>query len=236
VTSSRRRTSSTATRSPAQQENHHRPERDEEVKDFLKVWSWFGFLLVPVMVWWASRAGVYFSSPELLILLGLFALGLYLQAAPLVSTLVRDPTAAARALTKLAVAVGGRKRAWRAAEWAADLATGGDPGSPPSTRARMRHSAGLVVAAVRWRVGDLLRRLGRMLDWTLAEPRTEVLVVVATLCTAGYFWRTQGLAGLMSNFENVLATAVLTSGPALWLRKHRAVPPARRGKREATRR
>jgi hypothetical protein len=142
--------------------------------------------------------------------------------------LLFHPAMMAPALSKLAVAIGGRKRAWRSEEWAA--------GSPPGKWARIRHSAGLVVAAVRWRVGDLLHLLGRLLDWTLAEPRTEVLIVVATVCGAAYFWRTQGLAGLMGNFENVLATAVLTSGPGLWLRKHRGVPPARRRKREVARR
>jgi hypothetical protein len=153
----------------------------------------------------------------------------------LVGKLFPDPTMLAPALTKLAVVIGGRKRAWRADEWAGDLATGSDPAHPPGTWARIRHSADLVRAAVRWRVGDLLNLMGRILDWTLAEPRTEVFIMVATLCSAAYFWRTLGLAGLMANFENVLATAVLTSG-LLWLRKYRHVPPARRRKRKATRR
>jgi hypothetical protein len=213
------------------------PRLKRTVRLYDEFHTWVGDMLG------AAAAGVAASSwshgppgPLGAGLLGVFVLILVASAYDALYALLSHPTMMAHALTKLAVVIGGRKRAWRGDEWAGDLATGSDPGSPPGKWARMRYGACLVVAAVCMRAGDLLRLLGRMLDWTLAEPRTEVLVGVATLCTAGYFWRTGGLAGVMSNFENVLATAVLTSGPALWLRKHRAVPPARRRKREATRR
>jgi hypothetical protein len=133
-----------------------------------------------------------------------------------------------RMLINAAVHIAGRKREWRAEEWMAD--------SPPGAQAFLRHAAGLLIAAIRFRVTDTFRTTERVLDWTLAEPRTEILIAVATLCSAGYFLRTAGVSGLMSNADNVLATAALTCGPAYWLRKARGVPPKTGRRRRNARR
>jgi hypothetical protein len=92
-----------------------------------------------------------------------------------------------------------------------------------------------VLAAIRLRVKDHARVLDRLLNWSLAKPRTEVLVTVATLCSAGYFLRALRFAGLMGNFEKVLATAALIACPAMWLREARNVPPAHRRRHTASR-
>jgi hypothetical protein len=77
----------------------------------------------------------------------------------------------------------------------------------------------------------LPKHSGRVLDRTVAAPRPEILVTLATLWSAGYFLHAGGLAGLMTNFDNVLATAALTYGPVVWPRKVRGVPSVRRRKR-----
>lgn len=133
----------------------------------------------------------------------------------------------ARALTATAVWIGGRSRAWRSQEFRADL-IGYDGSRPcPSVWAQLRHSTGLVRAALVLRAGDFARPFARLLDWALAKPRAEWIITGLTLLSAIYFLRTGGFTGLMENLQNV-GTVTLLIGPALWLRKSRDVQPARR--------
>jgi hypothetical protein len=157
-------------------------------------------------------------------LVGSLAVNLALSLA---AALVEHPLVAPRALTRLAVFIGGRKRAWQGEELVADLAVGSALGNPPNTPAQLRYATGLVAAAIRLRARDLAQPLFRVLDWTLTEPRTEILVALTTLCSAGYFLFTSGFVGLMANFDNVLAIATIMVVPALWLRRVRGVPPKR---------
>jgi hypothetical protein len=134
----------------------------------------------------------------------------------------------AHGLAMTAIFIGGRSRAWRSREYLANLA-GYDtrPGPPPW--GQIRHAAGLIRGALVMRAGDLARLLVRLLDWTLAMPRTEWLVATLTLLSAIYFLRAGGFSGFMHSLGNVLAVALLI-GPAVWLRRTRDVPPAQRRK------
>ncbi|WP_141580173.1 hypothetical protein [Actinomadura sp. WMMA1423] len=133
-------------------------------------------------------------------------------------------------LTVLAASLGGRTRTWRAEEFRADL-TRSETDSAPTSRGQLRYAIGLVYATLRMRARDLtqpLRRyLLRVLDWTLAQPRTEWIVTWLTLAATAYFWRTKHFDGLMEQLQNV-ATVAAIYGPALWLRKRRNISPVRR--------
>jgi hypothetical protein len=148
-------------------------------------------------------------------------------ASNLATALMQHPLLAPQALTSLAVFIGGHKRTWQGEELAADLAVGSALGHSPNTPAQLRYATGLVAAAIRLRARDLVQALVRVLDWTLAEPRTEILVALTTLCSAGYFLFSSGFVGLMANFDNVLAIATIMAVPALWLRRARGVLPER---------
>lgn len=131
----------------------------------------------------------------------------------------------ARRLTGLAVAVGGGKRAWRAEEFLADLSRGATGGDVPAGWAQLRHASGLILGALRLRVRDACKPLLRLLDWSLAKPRTERIVTVLTILAAIYFWWISGFTELMDQLVNVAAVASVIA-PALWLRKERGIPPA----------
>jgi CRP-like cAMP-binding protein len=139
----------------------------------------------------------------------------------------------ARRLTGLAVAVGGEKRAWRAEEFLADLARGTIGGDAPVGWAQLRHASGLIFGALRLRVRDACKPLMRLLDWSLAKPRTERIVAVLTILTAVYFWWASGFAELMNQLVNV-AVVASTIAPALWLRRERGIPPALKRDKKST--
>ena len=131
----------------------------------------------------------------------------------------------ARRLTGLAVAVGGNKRAWHAEEFLADLSRGATDGDEPAGRAQLRYASGLILGALRLRIRDACKPLQRLLDWSLAKPRTERIVTALTIFTVIYFWWTSGFTGLMDQLVNVAVVASIIA-PALWLRKERGIPSA----------
>lgn len=112
----------------------------------------------------------------------------------------------ARRLTGLAVAIGGGKRAWRAEEFLADLSRGVTGRDVPPGWAQLRHATGPILAALRLRVRDTRKPLLRLLDWSLAKPRTEQIVTTLATSTAIYYWWTSGVTGLMDQLVNVLGT------------------------------
>jgi hypothetical protein len=131
----------------------------------------------------------------------------------------------ARRLAGLAVVIGGRSRAWRAEEFRADLIRSAGAGTSPRAWRQVRHAGGLVRGAVIMRGRDLCKPLWRLLDWTLAKPRTETLSAVAAIAAAAYFLAATGPSGLLGNLENVVAAGVLLYGPGRWLRAQRGIPP-----------
>jgi hypothetical protein len=84
-----------------------------------------------------------------------------------------------------------------------------------------------VATVIRLRARDLAQAVLRVVDWTLAEPGTEILITVATLGSAVCFSLTQ-VRRLMSNFENVLATGLLTATPRSGFASSRRAPACRR--------
>lgn len=72
---------------------------------------------------------------------------------------------------------------------------------------------------------DLARFLGRILDWFLAEPRTEFLIGAVGIGAGIYYYQVGGAAYLMTQLANVFAACLLTAGAGLGLRKLRNVPP-----------
>ena len=127
-------------------------------------------------------------------------------------------------LVSLAGLVGGRRRAWRTAEFRAFLVPL-DGGGPSGWR-QIRYGAGFVRAALVMRLRDLGRMLLWSLDWMLAKPRAERLAAFGAVMTAWYLFVTSGLAGLVGGLDNVLAAFGLCYGSGRYLRQSRGVPPA----------
>jgi hypothetical protein len=90
----------------------------------------------------------------------------------------------------------------------------------------IRYAGGLVRASALMRARDLRDPLLRVLDWTLAKPRTEAITAMGAIATAAYFLAAGGLSGLILNLQIVGAAGALIYGPGLWLRNYRRVPPA----------
>ncbi|RCG19132.1 hypothetical protein DQ384_38290 [Sphaerisporangium album] len=126
-------------------------------------------------------------------------------------------------LATLAVAIAGCHRAWRIEEFLADLlrldATGLDRSG---TLIRLRHAAGLLVAAIRFRIRDLARPAMKLLDWLLVSPRTEWLIAAVTLLTCRYYYgQGRGWDGVMDSAEKIGAIAGSVASVLLWLRHRR---------------
>ncbi|RCG16918.1 hypothetical protein DQ384_39940 [Sphaerisporangium album] len=127
-------------------------------------------------------------------------------------------------LATLAVAIAGRHRAWRIEEFLADLlrpdATTGR--ARPGASARLRHAAGLLVAAIRFRIRDLAQPAVKLGDWFLESPRTEWLIAVITLlCGRYYYGQGRGWDGMMDSAEKIVAIAGSVASVLLWLRHRR---------------
>jgi hypothetical protein len=122
-----------------------------------------------------------------------------------------QPNGLAWYLTRCALKVAGRRRSRLGAEWRSDLYD--TDGRPIPVLRQLRHVAGYMIAAVRYRlVNDLGDALGRLLDAILvSRTRTRAVVVpLLAIPVAMVFFR-QGLYGLIAN-----AGSLGVLGGGLW--------------------
>jgi hypothetical protein len=136
-------------------------------------------------------------------------------------------------ITRLALIIAGARRAHYLHEaWKADL-FGGD-GTPPTTWRQLRHAAGYILAAVRFRlVNDLGTAAGRPLDAVLASRAWTAVVSMAIMAVQiGAILRLDGLSGLLANADKPAALATALWLGIRWLRKWRGVRPQKRARRD----
>lgn len=172
---------------------------------------------------WVLGIGIWFLATSGLCVLAIFLNRWFLHAMDAGYKGMMRPVA--HGLTRLAIAIGGRARSWRAEEFLSDL-TRPAKGQPTlSGWAQARYSCGLVRAAIILRIGDLGAPLLRLLDWSLAKPRTEKMAAFATLAVAGYLWVSKGFGAVVTNLENIASAGGLVYGPGRWLRDHRSIKP-----------
>jgi hypothetical protein len=149
---------------------------------------------------------------------------------------IADSQAAIRGLprqvTGLALLIAGHRRAHLRDAWKSDLLN--EDGTPVPMPRQMRHVAGYVVAAIRYRlVNDLGYVLGRLLDAILiSRRRTRAMVVPISVSQVVMVFAHQGLYGLVTNVEQFAALGGILCAAVLGARAWRGVQPPKRAKRE----
>ena len=120
-------------------------------------------------------------------------------------------------VASIAAWLGGKSRAWRGDEWAADLAQSPHP---------IRYSLGLIRGALRMRLHSVAGLSGRGLRWVLvSEWRTWVPL---TTVTAGAAFENAASQGPWSAAFMVLTGAPALYGGVVLLRKFLQVKPQQR--------
>lgn len=135
--------------------------------------------------------------------------------------------AAVRTLTGLAMVIGGSQRIWRSEEFFADMAIGNDPATGLGSQARLEYSAGLVIAAFRFRGRDLARLIGRTFDFAISWPFGELLVGIVAFVTARYYADQRGLDGLMDHAHDFIVIVGAACGLLKYARWQRSIRPCR---------
>jgi hypothetical protein len=144
---------------------------------------------------------------------------------------LRASAALSQPTTSLALLIAGRRRSRLRDEWKSDL-TGPD-GEPVPPWLQLRHVAGYMIAALRYRmVNDLGDALGRVLDAILASRvRTAVVAFTLVAIQAGAILRLRGLSGLLAGADQPAALAGALALAIRWLRNCRGVRPTKRARR-----
>ncbi|MFE4658157.1 hypothetical protein ACFRFJ_15920 [Streptomyces hydrogenans] len=130
-------------------------------------------------------------------------------------------------LTSLALALAGRRREESQVQWRDQLEGAPEDGIIVTPAMRVRYSLGFVVAALHYRLSDIVAPGWRMVDWLLAtHSRTNSFVALAVGGQAIYITWAHGLDILLTEGSAwLLATGAGIVGVAVWLRKNRGIEP-----------
>jgi hypothetical protein len=133
-------------------------------------------------------------------------------------------------LAELAVLLAGRRRDYVAEAWGSDLARPRDPADGPDMPAwrRVAYAAGLIKAAVRYRIGDVADAVPwwRLADVVLASRLWSRLVLTGPCAVAvAAIIHDEGFYGLVSNADNLVAIGTVSVTLIYGGRKARKVTP-----------
>jgi len=139
----------------------------------------------------------------------------------------RLATSSARRLTGMAVLLAGRRRACLGEEWRSHLS--GEPGRGMSGRRQEKDALGFVVAAVRCRVQDTADLAWRPVDAILRSRTLSNLTAwLPTLAAIQLVFRRDGVYGLVTDAENLIALGGVLHGAIRAGRWWRGVKPPKR--------
>jgi hypothetical protein len=134
-----------------------------------------------------------------------------------------------RQVTGIALKMAGRQRAHLRDAWDSDLLD--ENGVPLSLSNRLRHVAGYVPAAIRYRIDDLAAVLGRALDAVLiSQRRTRTIAGALFGIPVEMIFSREGLYGLVTNADSLAALFAALCASVSWLRKWRGVKPPEKKK------
>lgn len=129
-----------------------------------------------------------------------------------------------RQVTGIALKMAGRQRAYLREAWDSDLLT--EDGVPLSLARRLRHVAGYIPAAIRYRLDDLGIVLGRLLDAVLiSRRRTYVAAGALFAIPVEMIFSHAGLYGLVTNAGQLAVLFAALCASVRGLRKWRGVGP-----------
>jgi hypothetical protein len=134
----------------------------------------------------------------------------------------------ARQMTAVALLMAGQRRAYLHDAWRSDLFA--QDGQYISIRRQLRHGAGYLIAAVRYRlVNDFGSALGQLLDSVLASRAwTRMVVTCLYAIPVAMVLARQGSYGLVTNAEQFAVLAAGLGAGLRWLRRWRGVEPPKR--------
>ncbi|MFE3124485.1 hypothetical protein ACFXHD_13815 [Streptomyces hydrogenans] len=140
---------------------------------------------------------------------------------------VLAPLKLSSGLTSLAVVLAGRRRDEARLQWRDQLEGAPEDGIIVTPARRVRYSIGFVVAALHYRLSDIVAPGWRVIDWLLAtHSRTDSFAALAVGGQAIYIMKAHGLDILLTEGPAwMLATAGGIVGGAMWLRKNRGIKP-----------
>jgi hypothetical protein len=153
------------------------------------------------------------------------------QSGPL-RRLVED--AGVNAASSLAGWLAGSKHADYRLAWAADLC--GDPQRGGLTsRERLRHAAGFVIAAARMRMRGVTDSVWRPADTLLASWHgSRLAMCLPVTIVLGLVMSHEGFYGLVGNADNLGVIAAFPYAAIKALRKYRQIDPPKRPERESS--
>ncbi|SHN19244.1 hypothetical protein [Cryptosporangium aurantiacum] len=129
-------------------------------------------------------------------------------------------------LAQIADVIAGQRRTGGFAAWQADLAGRPEDGRPLSTRAQRRYAIGLIRAAIRMRLDDLIAVAWRPVEWLIkSDGRVFGLTLVAGAVMAQDFFARGGLSNLYGNCDNLFALGAGAAATTIALRKYRGITP-----------